>query len=148
MQPSSNISSWDVIEGGRPTPPRAGRRGVTTIQIGIGLIVVGVGTVVGLVASKRGIHWNPSKGAVARHETRSYLMVAEKYVVDHPGVCPTPEQLREAREIPSASNIEDPWGKPYLVRCRGNEVVVLSYGLDGKEGTKDDVIAPQASEQP
>lgn len=62
------------------------------------------------------------------------------YAVDHPGErCPTVEDLHAKGEI---GNTLDPWAMPYAIVCKGDEVIVLSFGPDGKGNTDDDIRTP------
>jgi hypothetical protein len=38
---------------------------------------------------------------------------------------------------------DDPWGNPYVLKRKGNQLRVYSWGPDGKEGTDDDVVYPE-----
>jgi hypothetical protein len=87
----------------------------------------------------------------ARIDARTIHPIAEKYVVDHPGVCPTLELLKAEKEISAASKITDPWDRAYKIRCLGgavDDVTVISLGCDGIEGTTDDVVVPEPPEAP
>ena len=68
--------------------------------------------------------------------------IAEKYRVDHPGTCPTVEQLRASGELAVTARTADLWGTPYAIRCGDNETYVLSFGPDRTEGTADDIAMP------
>ena len=48
--------------------------------------------------------------------------------VDHPGVCPTVEQLRAEKELSAASKITDPWDTPYKIVCGDDDIYVVSFG--------------------
>jgi len=47
--------------------------------------------------------------------------------------------------IDPASSVTDPWGRPWQISCREDDVVVSSVGPDGIEGTRDDVVAAKPS---
>lgn len=80
-----------------------------------------------------------------RNDVIAIQPVAEKWVSDHGGECPTVERLREERELSPSSKIDDPWGNVYRIQCdsRGSGVVrVSSLGPDGKADTADDIRYP------
>ena len=52
--------------------------------------------------------------------------------------CPTVQELVAAKQI-DGSKTDDPWGKPFVIKCDGSDVHVISTGNDRKEGTPDDV---------
>lgn len=121
---------------------RVAARGVTLIEILIVLAIVGL--IAGGVAVVAIPKYAESQKNQAKIDARTIHPVAEKYKVDHGGSgCPTVEQLRAEKELSAASKITDPWDTPYQIRCGDNEdLVVLSYGPDKKEGTADDIRIP------
>lgn len=119
---------------------RAIARGVTLIEILIVLAIVGL--IAGGVAVVAIPKYAKAQIDQAKIDARSIHPVAEKYKVDHPGGCPTVEQLRADKELSAASKITDPWDSPYQIRCGDEDIYVLSYGPDKKEGTPDDVRIP------
>lgn len=119
---------------------RALARGVTLIEILIVLAIVGL--IAGGVAVVAIPKYAKAQIDQAKIDARSIHPVAEKYKVDHPGGCPTVEQLRADKELSAASKITDPWDSPYQIRCGDEDIYVLSYGPDKKEGTPDDVRIP------
>ena len=63
--------------------------------------------------------------------------------VDHTGDgCPTVELLRDKNELSKSSKITDPWDSPYKIICGDEDITVLSFGPDKKEGTPDDIRIP------
>lgn len=52
--------------------------------------------------------------------------------------CPTIQDLVSGKQI-DGSKTDDPWGKPYTIKCNEGDVHVVSSGNDRKEGTPDDV---------
>ena len=56
---------------------------------------------------------------------------------DAPG-CPILERLVATKKLDS-KKIDDPWGRPYLVECTGDDVHVTSAGKDGYFFTPDDI---------
>lgn len=119
---------------------RAAARGVTLIEILIVLAIVGL--IAGGVAVVAIPKFAQAQKDTAKTDTRTIHPVAEKYRIDHPGQCPTVEQLRAEKEISATSKITDPWDTPYAIRCADEETYVLSFGPDKKEGTADDIRMP------
>ena len=120
---------------------RAAKRGVTLIEILIVLAIVGL--IAGGVAVVAIPKYAESQKNQAKIDARTLHPVAEKYRLDHPGQqCPTVEQLRADKELSAASKITDPWDTPYAIRCTDEDLYVLSFGPDKKEGTADDIRIP------
>jgi general secretion pathway protein G len=120
---------------------RAAARGVTLIEILIVLAIVGL--IAGGVAVVAIPKFTESQKNQAKIDARTIHPIAEKYRADHPGQCPTVEQLRAEKEISATSKITDPWDSPYQIRCADNEeIYILSFGPDKKEGTADDIRIP------
>ena len=90
---------------------RALARGVTLIEILIVLAIVGL--IAGGVAVVAVPKYEEAQKNQAKIDARTIHPVAEKYKVDHPGQCPTVEQLRAEKELSAASKITDPWDSPY-----------------------------------
>jgi general secretion pathway protein G len=118
-------------------------RGVTLIEILIVLAIVGL--IAGGVAVVAVPKYQESQKNQAKIDARTIHPVAEKYRVDHPGVCPTVEQLRAERELSAASKITDPWDTPYKIVCGDDDLYVMSAGPDKKEGSPDDIRIPEAA---
>lgn len=75
----------------------------------------------------------------ARLEVLQIQPVAEKWVADHDGECPTVRQLVDANELAPGHWGLDPWGNEYVIDCDGAGVTVRSIGPDGALGSTDDV---------
>lgn len=118
-------------------------RGVTLIEILIVLAIVGL--IAGGVAVVAVPKYQESQKNQAKIDARTIHPVAEKYKVDHPGVCPTVEQLRAEKELSAASKITDPWDSPYKIVCGDEDIMVVSFGPDKKENTNDDIRIPEAA---
>lgn len=78
----------------------------------------------------------------AKIDARLIHPVAEKHLIDHPGQCPTVDQLVASRELDATSNVADPWGTPYVIRCSADETYVISAGPDKRMDTQDDITVP------
>lgn len=118
-------------------------RGVTLIEILIVLAIVGL--IAGGVAVVAVPKYQESQKNQAKIDARTIHPVAEKYKVDHPGQCPTVEQLRAEKELSAASKITDPWDTPYKIVCGDDDIYVTSFGPDKKENTNDDIRIPEAA---
>ena len=126
---------------------RAAARGVTLIEILIVLAIVGL--IAGGVAVVAIPKFAESQKNQAKIDARTIHPIAEKYKLDHPGVCPTVEQLRTEKELSAASKITDPWESPYQFRCgEPEDIYVMSYGPDKNEGTADDIRIPDNNPTP
>jgi general secretion pathway protein G len=119
---------------------RALSRGVTLIEILIVLAIIGL--IAGGVAAVAIPRFAEAQKKQARNDVIAIHPIAEKYRVDHPGSCPTVEQLRAEKELAASSKITDPWETPYAIRCTDDDTYVLSFGPDKKEGTADDIRIP------
>jgi hypothetical protein len=87
----------------------------------------------------------------ARFDANTIRAAAAEWRVEH-GACPTVAQLvadhvlvldpsEHHRERYTIQDEKDPWGNAYEITCDG-DIVVRSYGPDGKKGTPDDVAVP------
>jgi general secretion pathway protein G len=119
---------------------RTAARGVTLIEILIVLAIIGL--IAGGVAVYAVPKFAESQKNQAKIDARTIHPIAEKYKVDHPAQCPTVEQLKAEKELSATSKVTDPWDTPYAIRCQDEEIYVMSFGPDKKEGTADDIRIP------
>lgn len=119
---------------------RTASRGVTLIEILIVLAIIGL--IAGGVAVYAVPKLEQARKDTAKNDCRSIHPIAEAYRANHTGECPTVEQLRAEKELSATSNIADPWSTPYAIRCADEDLYVLSFGPDKKEGTADDIMIP------
>jgi hypothetical protein len=68
--------------------------------------------------------------------------IAEKWVYEHEGQCPTVDRLIAEKELSTTSRREDPWGSPYRITCDGTVVHVHCDGPDRTPDTADDLRYP------
>ncbi len=115
-------------------------RGVTLVEI---LIVLAI---VGLIAGGIAVYAVPKfqKAQVdnTRNSEKALHAVAESWRANHGNDCPTPQRLKDEKELAASSEINDAWGTPYKINCDDDSTTVLSAGPDKKEGSQDDIRFP------
>jgi general secretion pathway protein G len=123
---------------------RFASRGVTLIEIMIVLAIIAVmaGVVVGGIMPQ----FEKAKVKTATTACGELRTKVQSYQVDHTGVCPTLQAMKDEKEIDKTFSDNDPWGHPYDISCEGGEIYVSSMGPDGKSGTKDDINIPGKKE--
>lgn len=126
-----------LTDGERRLRARArARRGVTLVEVlivvAIMAVIAGGATLLVFPQFKKARVQSAKVGAESvRQATELYLAEADA------GECPKVSDLADAKKL-DAKKTNDPWGKPYLIKC-DEEVVVFSTGADGAEGSPDDV---------
>ena len=81
-------------------------------------------------------------GSDAKNTLKALHAVAEAWRANHAGRCPTPEQLKDEKELAASIDIHDAWAEPYEIRCDDESTTVISSGPDRKRGTADDITVP------
>jgi len=120
---------------------RGARRGVTLIEILIVLAIVGL--IAGGIAVFAIPKFKDAQIQTTKQSAQQLHTISEAWHATHTQECPTPELLRKEKEISVTSNINDAWGKPFKIVCTDDgDVVVTSFGPDGKENTADDIRVP------
>jgi len=71
------------------------------------------------------------------------LHAAQSYKGGGGDGCPTLSKLREDQELAADARMDDGWGNRFRIQCTDDEIVVSSFGADGKAGTADDVRIPR-----
>lgn len=121
---------------------------MTLIEIMVVVIIMG------LIASAVGFsvfgQLKRAKIRTAEQEIDVVRSSVRLYENDHPGQCPTVEQLQAEGFLDRNRRTVDPWGHGYVIACETGEVGVMSPGPDGRPGTDDDIPSaaanrPQAS---
>ena len=70
---------------------------------------------------------------------RTIQSAAVAYLMDHPGACPTVDDMLEDDILDRTTNAKDPWDHAYAIECDGSAVHVHSSGDDEQAGTADDI---------
>ena len=119
---------------------RSLKRGVTLVEILIVLAIVGL--IAGGIAVYAVPKFQKAQKDSALNSLKALHAVAEAWRANHGNDCPTPQRLKEEKELSASSDINDPWGDPYKIQCDDDSTTVYSYGPDKKEGTQDDIRFP------
>jgi general secretion pathway protein G len=120
-------------------------RGVTLIEI---LIVLAI---VGLIAGGIAVYAIPKFQQAQKETTRQSAMalhtVSEAWRANHGNECPTPQLLKDQKEIAATSKITDAWDQPFTIVCEDDGTKVTSSGPDKKAGTADDITIPEPTKE-
>jgi general secretion pathway protein G len=121
---------------------RAASRGLTLVELII--VITIIGSLMGIIAFAIFQRKAAADKETAKLACTQFRQSVLTYKQTHPDAdCVTPEQLKSEKEIDSTTNIKDPWGSPYRIKCDGEEITVCSIGPDKKEGN-DDICVPAA----
>ena len=119
----------------------ATQRGLTLFEVLIAVVIVAM--LSAAVAVGIGHHRDTSNQRLTETNGRTLMQMAEGYrVTENSESCPTVDEMQEQRIISRGSKTTDAWGKPFRIRCEGDEVVVISAGKDKLFGTEDDIKVP------
>lgn len=117
---------------------RAWQRGVTHIELLIGLGAAGLVAAVGLGLTTGSEGDQDEAMATARR----IVAAASDWRREHREVgCPTVSQLIRDHAWRREDPPDDPWGGRFRIHCSSDEVNVRSPGRDGRFETDDDVKA-------
>lgn len=116
---------------------RRRREGMTLVEIMIVVIIMA------LIATGVSLAVIPQVRKARIKETKTDIQAVRSAVTlwlqDHPGECPTVEQLVQSGELDRSKRTADAWDNGFLITCEGDEPIVSSRGPDGQEGTDDDI---------
>jgi hypothetical protein len=71
---------------------------------------------------------------------RSAALLCES---EHPGTCPSLDDLRRDKWLDPGFAARDAWGNAYEITCSPDNIVVRSPGPDRRPGTEDDIVVPR-----
>ena len=83
---------------------------------------------------------NNTASAMTRR-VRAAAIYAEA-MASTPG-CPSVRSLVRDKEL-EEGHLTDPWGTPFMISCRADDITVTSAGPDGRFGSSDDVVSGPA----
>jgi general secretion pathway protein G len=141
MTPMSTTETTTLSQKlGRARRASKNARGVTLVEV---LIVVAIlSLIAGGVAIFAIPRFQQAQKDTAKNDCRALQAAVETWKINKPGAsseCPTPDTLKNDKVLKADQNTNDPWGKPYQIRCTGDDFGVMSFGPDGKEGSEDDI---------
>lgn len=125
---------------------RAASRGLTLVEMIIVITLIGaLMAIIGFAVFRQS---ESAKIKAAKVACTQFRNSAKLYREDHPDACPSPQTLKDEKQIDTTTSINDPWGKPFAIACpEGGEIVVTSSGPDGKPGSEDDIRMPEAEKK-
>ena len=130
-----------LLAAKRRAARRAASRGLTLVELII--VITIIGSLMGVIAFAVFSQAAKAKVETARIACTQFRQSVLSYKQSQTDVdCPTPEQLKAEKVIDKTTNIKDPWGMTYKIACDGDEIAVISFGPDKKEGTEDDIRVP------
>jgi general secretion pathway protein G len=106
---------------------RARARGLTLVELMI--VITLIGALMSVIAI--GIFSKLASGEkkTACMGAKNIAGEVKLYKRDHPDVdCPTADMLKATASKGDKVEVKDPWGKPYDIKCDGEDVVVISGG--------------------
>jgi len=116
---------------------RLSRAGMTLIEILVVLVIMGgIASAVGLSVLK-----SLDQSRVRDTETRARTLqtASVAYLMDHPGQCPSVEDLEDSDILDPTTDHNDGWGRAFTIECEASIIHVHSRGPDGEQETDDDV---------
>ena len=111
--------------------------GMTLIEIMIVVVImamIAAAAGFGVMKAKATMDLDMAKSGVHRLGS-----VAEAFMLENRGSCPSMEDLKSGRYLSRGGSTEDPWGVEYELTCEDSEVLVRSAGPDRAMSTEDDI---------
>jgi prepilin-type N-terminal cleavage/methylation domain-containing protein len=111
--------------------------GMTLIEIMIVVVImamIAAAAGFGVMNAKKGMDKDMAKSGVHR-----LASVAESYILQNRGGCPSLEDLKSGDYLSRGGSTEDPWGEQYALVCEEGGVAVRSSGPDKQMMTDDDI---------
>lgn len=119
---------------------RRRREGLTIIELMVVLLIVAfIGSGAAIAVNSQ---LKSSRVKQTRNDARALVGLAEGYMMDHTGECPTVAQLKSEGLLSKQSRDNDAWDRPFVITCENDEVQVVSAGADESD-TSDDIKIPE-----
>ena len=135
------LSKMNVRTLSRLARKRRAARGVTLVEILIVLAIIGL--IAGGIAVYAVPKYQKAQVDATRTSAKNLQQIAESWRTNHGNDCPTPQRLKDEKELSASSEINDAWGSPFKIDCPDESTTtVISSGPDKKENTQDDVRFP------
>lgn len=121
---------------------RLAARGYSLLEI---LVVL---TIIGLLTAAVGFalfqHFTKARIETTRQNALKIRSAVQMYKMNNASAeCPTAKALVDEQVVDQASKLTDAWDHPFEIACdERDNVVVTSFGPDGRKGTDDDIVAP------
>jgi general secretion pathway protein G len=121
---------------------RARSRGLTLVELII--VITIIGSLMGIIAFAIFQRKASADKEMASLACKQFRQAVLTYKSRNPEAeCVTPEQLKTEKEIDSTTSIKDPWGRPYTIKCDGEDITVCSEGP--KKGDASGMICVPAA---
>ncbi|MFO8070240.1 MAG: type II secretion system protein GspG [Polyangia bacterium] len=109
------------------------QRGMTLIEIMIVVIImamIATGVAVAVMPQLE-----KSRIQTARSDVAAIRAAVQLYQAEHPGKCPSVEDLKSSRLLNQSKRTVDPWDREFVIECHaGDDPDVYSLGPEGEEG--------------
>jgi general secretion pathway protein G len=111
---------------------------MTLVEIMIVVIIMAlIATAVGVAVVPRMLK---AREESTRADAQAIYSAVQMYVVENPGGnCPTTGDLVEGGFLDRSKRSVDAWNNAFQITCEGENIVVVSNGSDGQQGTEDDI---------
>ena len=151
----SSQSTCRTQSAHRLAPRNARQLGMTLLEIMIVLAIIGLvmGVVIGPIVMDQ---YRAAQRQTAESEAKSLALQAYgRWLLQHQSkTCP--QDIRELAEYANDGNVDDPWGRPYIMHCGADgpaeldgKLGIVSRGADGESGTDDDIYSwPRKNKNP